>query len=88
MSEKEDWRHCPGDENPADIGSRGVSALKLKQSELWWYGPTWLIEREDRWLTEEAIPPTTEWKEEEHKATVMAVQVDMSLDLDSVVRGD
>ena len=35
LSEKGDWSHWPGEENPADIRSRGVSALKLKQSELW-----------------------------------------------------
>ena len=34
LSEKGDWSHCPGEENPADIGSRGVSTLELKQSEL------------------------------------------------------
>ena len=46
LNEKEDWSHCPVEENPADIGSRGVSALELKQSKLWWHGPMWLKERE------------------------------------------
>jgi hypothetical protein len=25
LSKKEEWRHCPGLENPADLGSRWVS---------------------------------------------------------------
>ena len=60
LSEKGDWSHCPGQENPADIGSRGVSTLELKQSELWWHGPMWLKEREESWLTVKVIQPTTE----------------------------
>ena len=28
----------------ADIGSRGMSASKLKQNVLWWHGPDWLTE--------------------------------------------
>ena len=85
LSEKGDWSHCPGEENPADIGSRGVSALELKQSELWWHGPAWSLEREDSWPTVKAITPTSESSEEERKAAVMTVQVDTPLGLDRVV---
>ena len=37
------WRFCPGECNPADLGSRGTSVSKLLSSNLWWHGPTWLI---------------------------------------------
>ena len=29
LSSNEKWRHCPGAENPADLGSRGVTGKKL-----------------------------------------------------------
>ena len=41
------WRHCPGDDNPADLGSRGVSVCKLLKSRLWWHGPVWLSDRSE-----------------------------------------
>ena len=43
LSKKEEWEHCPGLENPADLGSRGVSPFILKESALWWKGPNWLL---------------------------------------------
>ena len=95
LSKKEDWSHCPGEENPADIGSRRVSAQELKQSELWWngpmvelwwHGPMWLKERKDSWPTVKAIQPTTESSEEERKSAVLPVQVDTPLGLDRVVQ--
>ena len=42
LTSKVDWGHCPGIENPADIGSRGESASQLKDNELWRVGPEWL----------------------------------------------
>ena len=43
------WRHCPGKDNPADIASRGTTAVRLKESSLWWGGPSWLKEDEVHW---------------------------------------
>ena len=47
LSEKSSWNHCPGKENPADLGSRGVLASKLIRNPLWWEGPYWLTQGED-----------------------------------------
>ena len=35
---KSDWGHCPGVENPADLGLRGVLITELKNRNLWWTG--------------------------------------------------
>lgn len=42
LTKKGQWRHCPGESNPADLESRGVNVETLKASKLWWKGPQWL----------------------------------------------
>ena len=49
LTRKEDWGHVSGIENPADLGSRGVSASHLKDSKLWWEGPNWLQKGKESW---------------------------------------
>ena len=49
LTEESMWNHCPGIENPADIGSRGEGAAKLKSNVLWWRGPSWLSEPMRNW---------------------------------------
>ena len=39
----EKWTHCRGEDNPADIPSRGVTPMELAGSSLWCHGPSWLI---------------------------------------------
>ena len=47
-SSMDQWRHVKGVENPADIGTRGISIENLKES-VWLNGPAWLQTDEDNW---------------------------------------
>ncbi|GBM23202.1 hypothetical protein AVEN_159882-1 [Araneus ventricosus] len=44
LTEHHQWRHILSTENPADIISRGADTTDLKNLNLWWTGPTILIE--------------------------------------------
>lgn len=43
------WRHVPGNCNPADCATRGMSAKSLQAHTLWWHGPSWLIQDSAQW---------------------------------------
>lgn len=36
------WHHVQSQDNPADIGSRGMLLSELQNNQLWWKGPEWL----------------------------------------------
>ena len=76
LTNKEHWGHCPGEENPADIGSRGALGSKLRDDKLWWCGPQWLTQGEEKWPATVEDIRTPESEEELKKTTnVMVVQV-------------
>jgi len=43
------WRHVRTVDNPADLITRGITAQELKESEIWWNGPRWLMKDDDTW---------------------------------------
>jgi hypothetical protein len=47
-SRPEQWRHVPGESNPADLPSRGCSLDVLNKSS-WLNGPDWLYLTQDKW---------------------------------------
>ncbi|XP_025268215.1 uncharacterized protein LOC112639179 [Camponotus floridanus] len=43
------WRHVPGQDNPADCASRGITPRDLLNHPLWWNGPAWLLKDQSLW---------------------------------------
>ncbi|XP_055906553.1 uncharacterized protein LOC129941828 [Eupeodes corollae] len=43
------WHHLPGEDNPADFASRGLSPRKLSEKSIWWFGPSWLKLSASNW---------------------------------------
>ncbi|BES97016.1 Retrotransposon protein [Nesidiocoris tenuis] len=50
------WSHVRGSDNPADVGSRGISPAALKNHSLWWTGPEWCLHAIDQWPRPTAFP--------------------------------
>ena len=47
------WNICPGEQNPADIPSRGLTAGGLVTEDKWWKGPEFLYNVEEEWPRED-----------------------------------
>ena len=43
LTNSERWNHVRGVGNPADLGTRGISMAALKESNMWWKGPPFLL---------------------------------------------
>lgn len=46
---KSTWHWISGKENPADLISRGSTCRELINNNLWWQGPNWLQQHEEKW---------------------------------------
>lgn len=49
ISSCDTWKHVPSEMNPADYLSRGVKCSEIKDLDLWWNGPQFLLEDEYLW---------------------------------------
>ena len=47
------WNFCPGEQNPADIPWRGLTASELVTEDKWWKGPEFLYNVEEEWPRED-----------------------------------
>ena len=74
LSRKKGWSCCPGDDNPTDIGSRGMLPSKLKSNMLWWKGPGWLAGPKCGWPAKGNIVLTSESQEGAKGTVVLAIR--------------
>ena len=85
LTKKEHWGHVEGTNNPADLGSRGVSASHLRDSQLWWKGPGWLAKGRNEWPKSLVINESEEVGKERKKINVLGVVVIEAKDISQVV---
>ena len=58
LTSPEQWRHCPGAVNPADLPSRGLEAQKLRDCTVWWEGPPFMKSCQEAWPDSVNPPPS------------------------------
>ena len=49
LCDRDNWYHCPGPQNPADLPSRENFAPPLSGNSFWWEGPDFLKLTPDKW---------------------------------------
>lgn len=76
LSDKEQWRHVPSEQNPADDISRGLSARAMLEQGRWEKGPDFLREEERRWPETPKISTDAQDEMELRKCVVMATSVE------------
>ncbi|XP_053403136.1 uncharacterized protein LOC123560655 [Mercenaria mercenaria] len=55
------WKYCPTQDNPADLMTRGISAIQFTNSKIWMNGPSWITKPLNwpTWHTNDATGMTT-----------------------------
>lgn len=77
-SSPEQWRHVPGTVNPADLPTRGLSAMALAESEVWMEGPAFLKDDESTWPAAPAPRDNTKKNEDCERRTTSRTHVTKS----------
>jgi len=70
FTEPRQWKHVPTLENPADIGTRKITASDLMSKELWWKGPDFLRKPATEWPTRQIIK-IPDGEDKEMKSTLI-----------------
>lgn len=77
-SDKGNWSHVPGKDNPADYLSRGISPDSLSSTEVWWNGPQWLRESIEHW-PKSVDPPENLPEAKENTSVLVSVNSEKSV---------
>ncbi|XP_062542246.1 uncharacterized protein LOC134210216 [Armigeres subalbatus] len=68
-----EWNHVAGEDNPADIISRGMSPTQLQYEARWFHGPSWLMLDRQFWPDSKQIDESTIDKVNLEEKAVVAV---------------
>jgi len=73
LTSPDQWYHCPGIDNPADLASRGVTPGELVRSPLWWHAPPWISLPTEQW------PSVQKIAQDEEEEVKKAIQAEMKI---------
>ena len=73
------WRHIPGKLNPADIGTRPITALELKESTVWWEGPEFLKLEPTEWPQEKTAEDRSTTDPERKTISLLNIEIPTNL---------
>ena len=76
-STADEWYHVKGIENPADIGTRGMTVELLKESQ-WLNGPAWLKQNPEKWPKPFNTHQTSEENPDEEVALAAKVETEQT----------
>ncbi|XP_065058471.1 uncharacterized protein LOC135686212 [Rhopilema esculentum] len=76
-------KYVPTAENPADLGTRGLSPQQLEQSKLWWNGPEFIVD--GNYPHQPHLIETVESKAEERQCTLPIAEEEPSLSINNLV---
>ena len=85
LTQKYQWGHVSGLENPADLGSRGVTAKSLYDNRLLWEGPQWLKGSMGSWPSHTIENEPSEVNMERKKEIVLMTTVEEPMLISQVV---
>ena len=90
LTHKDSWRQCPGEINPADLPTRGLTAKELSTCNTWWNGPNFLRNPVNEWpkMSQRAQTEEEEIQREEIKNEKVITHSMVNTDIsDSLDRG-
>jgi hypothetical protein len=81
QTDSDRWYHVKGEENPADIISRGLLPSQLRNSKLWFHGPSWLHSHPDTWRYNHISNYTRSKNIPEVKTNAFVTQCELNLEI-------
>jgi hypothetical protein len=71
------WRFVAGEDNPADLASRGGDPREIRDHATWFQGPDWLKKPQEEWPSQDKFPETEKVRE---GMRVHALHIDCDVD--------
>ena len=84
LTTKENWGLVSGTDNPAGLGSRGISA-SLRDSTWWWKGPHWLGKGIDSWPKAFLLEDSTDIGSERKMGATVLVNTEESVGVHNII---